>query len=417
MTGYVKRVRLFDALHLGRITTEEDFLALLERCGKAEVKYRRDTDGKTVLMEMAAKHDWPKAAAALIERGYDVNPTNKRGYTALHDVAYSNHRETARVLLEHGADRTIKNTDRRTAADVARSTGNYDLAAYIDGINSAARLFYAAGQGTAEAIFLEVLRGCGDAEVKYRDEFQNTVLMLMSMYHDWGDAAAALIERGCDVDGTSITVGSTALHLAGFANRRETARVLLERGADRTIKNKYGETAAEYARKYGKTHIAAYIDGFGLPVTAADAPSLVPDVFVKEEPAAVAAAPPTSAPRRKTRAAELKEHVTEVAPEAAARMAEAAARAETELLKRNREAAELQERARAKRLKRYDDVPCTAADHFKCPNLACNFHNLYPLETRACNKLACGNCGQSFCIKCGKGAAASCSCIAAAWAR
>ena len=98
-------------------------------------------------------------------------------------------------------------------------------------------------------------------------------------------------------------------------------------------------------------------------------------------------------------------------------MAEAAARTEAELLKRNREAAELQERERAKRLKRYDDVPCTAADHFKCPNLACNFHNLYPRETRTCNKLACGNCGQSFCIKCGKGAAASCSCIAAAWAR
>ena len=53
------------------------------------------------------------------------------------------------------------------------------------------------------------------------------------------EAAAAITERGCDVNAKG-NFGYTALHCAGAYNRRETARVLLERGADRTIKNKYG---------------------------------------------------------------------------------------------------------------------------------------------------------------------------------
>ena len=155
--------------------------------GKVPARHRRedgaDGDGRQARLAQGGR--------GLIERGYDINATNKRGAT-LHDVATATIARR-RVLLEHGADRTIKSTDRRTAADIARSTGNYDLAAYIDGINSAALCSTPPARGTAEAIFLRCSRV---ATPKYRDEFQHTVLMLMSMYHDWGDAAAALIERG-----------------------------------------------------------------------------------------------------------------------------------------------------------------------------------------------------------------------------
>ena len=37
--------------------------------------------------------------------------------------------------------------------------------------------------------FLEVLRGCGDAEVKYRRDDGWTVLMWMSRHHDWPKVA------------------------------------------------------------------------------------------------------------------------------------------------------------------------------------------------------------------------------------
>ena len=94
----------------------------------------------------------------------------------------------------------------------------------------------------------------------YCDEYENSVLMMMAIDHDWPKAAAALIERGCDVNAQGDR-GMTPLHCAGFENHRETARVLLERGADRTIKNKKGETAADLARTYGSADLAAYIEG------------------------------------------------------------------------------------------------------------------------------------------------------------
>ena len=42
-------------------------------------------------------------------------------------------------------------------------------------------------------------RGCGAAEVTYKDKVGWTVLFEMAYSHDWPKAAAAVIERGCDV--------------------------------------------------------------------------------------------------------------------------------------------------------------------------------------------------------------------------
>ena len=124
-------------------------------------------------------------------------------------------------------------------------------------------LYSAAVAGTAEAFQAKLARS-SDAQVKYRDENGWTVLFVMAMKHDWPELAAALIERGCDVNAKN-KYGNTALHYAGGYNRRETARVLLEHGADRTIKNKKGETAADMARQNGHADLAAYIDGAHAP--------------------------------------------------------------------------------------------------------------------------------------------------------
>ena len=79
-----------------------------------------------------------------------------------------------------------------------------------------------------------------------------------------------------------------------------------------------------------------------------------------------------------------------------------------------------EEHHRSKRLKTYHenkDKEFSDADLFKCPR--CYYPTYYPSDSRACNKLQCGNstCRTSFCIQCGKPATASCRCIAASWAR
>ena len=63
------------------------------------------------------------------------------------------------------------------------------------------RLYKAAERhdGQTEANFLKVLKGCGEAEVKYRGGWPAcTVLHEMARGYDWPVAAKAVIERGCE---------------------------------------------------------------------------------------------------------------------------------------------------------------------------------------------------------------------------
>ena len=52
-------------------------------------------------------------------------------------------------------------------------------------------LFKAVDDSKTEADFLEVLRGCAEADVKYRDRGGFTVRMAIAIEHDWPKAAVA----------------------------------------------------------------------------------------------------------------------------------------------------------------------------------------------------------------------------------
>jgi hypothetical protein len=76
----------------------------------ARLARERGTNGNTLLslaVSVAAKAEG-KAGAALLEAllaaGADVDDANDRGWTPLHQAAYSNQREIAAALLQSGAD-------------------------------------------------------------------------------------------------------------------------------------------------------------------------------------------------------------------------------------------------------------------------------------------------------------------------
>lgn len=69
-----------------------------------------------------------------------------------------------------------------------------------------------------------------------------------------------LIDHGADVNYRTANWG-TPLHYAVRRNRREELRFLLERGADRTIRNLLGRTPAELALDRGKLDLFAILEG------------------------------------------------------------------------------------------------------------------------------------------------------------
>ncbi|VDK32578.1 unnamed protein product [Taenia asiatica] len=105
----------------------------LVRAG-ADVNHCESDNGYTPLIRLAclANNGNPKVGDTLIECGAKVNQQDKFGQTALiHCAFHRNHADLAKVLLQHGADLSIRNNKKNTAADIAKSLDNTVSLVYI----------------------------------------------------------------------------------------------------------------------------------------------------------------------------------------------------------------------------------------------------------------------------------------------
>jgi len=70
-----------------------------------------------------------------------------------------------------------------------------------------------------------------------------------------------LITRGCPVDGRGSPAGHTPLHEAAFNGDLALVRLLLDRGADRSVRTAEGETALDIAVKHARQEVARLLGG------------------------------------------------------------------------------------------------------------------------------------------------------------
>jgi ankyrin repeat protein len=68
----------------------------------------------------------------LLDKGADPNAKAQSGSTPLHTVGFTGDRASLDLLLEHGADRRIKNNDGKTAADIARDRGHQQISNLLE---------------------------------------------------------------------------------------------------------------------------------------------------------------------------------------------------------------------------------------------------------------------------------------------
>jgi ankyrin repeat protein len=74
-----------------------------------------------------------------------------------------------------------------------------------------------------------------------------------------GEVTRLLIERGADVNAVQ-TAGYRPLHQAAAAGREDLVRMLLDAGADKTMRCDRGKTPAEYAHERGHTAVAELLE-------------------------------------------------------------------------------------------------------------------------------------------------------------
>jgi ankyrin repeat protein len=278
-------------------------------------------------VSLAAKAE-PKAAKsqieALLAAGADVNEGNDRGWTPLHAAAYGNQLEIAGLLIANGAALEAEaHGAGGTPLIVALFWGHRDVADLL-GNHSAAphNLRAAAGLGIPELIeacfhpdgtltpeacaargfyrphsgfpdwqpsadpqevldealvwasksgrlaALERLVRAG-ARVN-ADPYRGTPLIWAAVCNRT-EAARWLLDHGADINqkatfgGLTHGQGITALHLAAQNGHMPMVRLLVERGAGRSIKDDlYQATAERGAAYFGQTEVRDYLSSLGV---------------------------------------------------------------------------------------------------------------------------------------------------------
>jgi uncharacterized protein len=256
-------------------------LALLKQ--PAEVK-AVDADGTTPL-HWAVRADDLDLATRLLKAGANVRAANRYGVTSLSLAAVNGNAAMARLLLGAGADANEIVSRGQTVLMTASRTGNADIVtALIDkGADVNARetqlgetaLMWAASENHAAAVKVLVARGAEvDARSKTvifpKDRFGlegvQTILprgnwtALMYAARDGAPAAtAALLDAGAQINAQDPD-GTTPLVRAIWNSHYDTAKVLLERGADPNIVD-----TADMAALYAATDMSSLGEVYGMP--------------------------------------------------------------------------------------------------------------------------------------------------------
>ena len=88
---------------------------------------------KVTALHAAVSSNQKQIVEWLIEAGADVNARQQVDYTPLMGAAANARIEIMELLLAHGADRTMKTTDGKTPADLAREHGHDEIASRLAG--------------------------------------------------------------------------------------------------------------------------------------------------------------------------------------------------------------------------------------------------------------------------------------------
>jgi ankyrin repeat protein len=253
--------------------------------------------GSTALMWSA--HD-PGKVRFLLDHGADVNKVTKTGRTALMIAALSHpSAETVSMLLKRGADPS-RVDERGNNAFLSAVAGDDPatirlLADFAGDVNrpdpvGVTPLMVAAEMRNIDAVKVLLEKGADVNAVSISDSPRLRVRngkvktgaftpLIMAATYGRPELVKLLLDAGADVNAVDVR-GMTPLILAMTSDRSDPAvvKMLLKYGADSRVKSGVGETALDWARKFGRNDLiqasvrkAAAVQPMALPECKLDA--------------------------------------------------------------------------------------------------------------------------------------------------
>jgi ankyrin repeat protein len=212
-----------------------------------------DSNGNTPL-DSAVLHDQRGAVEALLRHGADakyVHPIDGRG--ALHEACMRGFSKLVQPLVDAGADLSGRDRFGETPLDIALAYKNGDTVATLLRLGEKLKESQATAEETMESA---TLRGQTEiARILLENGFEvNQPSANGSSYLNdaalggYAEVVAVLLDHGAAIDARERESGATALMMAASMGRVQVVRLLLQRGANRQIRDKAGHTALERAR-------------------------------------------------------------------------------------------------------------------------------------------------------------------------
>jgi ankyrin repeat protein len=212
-------------------------------------------------MVAASRGDYASALGLLAAS--EVNARDRMGNTALIYAASGGHAEIVRLLLTSGADAAARNdagasaleraahADRRDAAEILRAASRgerpEDALTELD-----ARLLDACGRAASEEV-AELLSRGASAGARARGSGWTPLINACSC--GGAESARLLLDAGADPSAAAAD-GRTPLHFSAQLGDVDLIRMLLSRGADPERRDHYGETPLKAAERDGATEAA-----------------------------------------------------------------------------------------------------------------------------------------------------------------
>jgi len=241
------------------------------------------TNGVPGVVE-AARYQQKVALQNLLKQKVDVNATDAEGMTALMWAAHWNDPDMVQMLLRAGANPKLKSTFDNSALYEACINGN---AAIVEALLKAGAdanssrgegetaLMTAARTGNADAVKALLAHG---ANVNAREQWRQETALMWAATENHADVVQALIGAGADVNAKSVVWdwpklklrsgdlgvalpggGFSALMYAARQGSLESARLLVEGGADFNYKEPQGYTPLLVGILNGQYELAAML--------------------------------------------------------------------------------------------------------------------------------------------------------------
>eukprot|EP01060_Flectonema_neradi_P012443 TRINITY_DN1925_c0_g1_i1.p1 TRINITY_DN1925_c0_g1~~TRINITY_DN1925_c0_g1_i1.p1 ORF type:complete len:560 (+),score=85.55 TRINITY_DN1925_c0_g1_i1:47-1726(+) len=249
-------------LAVSRLTTPSIPLLIVDKLKQqqrlAVLNERMSSSGDSPLM-LSIKHKAsPTFISALLENGADPNYLNDCQQTPLHVLCLNYDSVVAKMLLDHGAVFDAKDNRGRTPLEVSAISLRW-------AVRQPAMMLLSMTTKKEELSNCLYLNGCCD------EEFSSTLLAMgadpnyLPQVLVWSTPAFILqsakssllrqaIECGGDINMSTGDLGITHSHsgvtplmIAGWNNKPDNVKLLLEHGANTEARDEDGNTAADYA--------------------------------------------------------------------------------------------------------------------------------------------------------------------------